>query len=217
MIDSQDFCDGVFGLFKTGQKTLEKAVTQLLYDGRINSHLLLCTSRVHNPQFLTCAPHKTGRKWFSSYLPFGLFTLCSFNTCSMQTNILLQLPPLCIIHTPQFQYPQHADKNSAAVTSSWIIHTPQFQYPQHEDKNSAAVTSPEGRLGMSDVSPLSGIPGLSFDSTLLSPLLFFCLVLLPFLSDLFLPAGPFFWTFSRKFFNIFRKEIGFFVWLLFSS
>ena len=41
---------------------------------------------------------------------------------------------------------------------------------------------PEGRPGMSDVSPLSGISGLSFDSTLLSPLLFFCLVLLPFLS-----------------------------------
>ena len=37
--------------------------------------------------------------------------------------------------------------------------------------------NPEGRPGMSDVSPLSGISGLSFDSTLLSPLLFFCLVL----------------------------------------
>ena len=37
---------------------------------------------------------------------------------------------------------------------------------------------------MSDVSPLSGISGLSFDSTLLSPLLFFCLVLLLFLSYL---------------------------------
>ena len=65
-------------------------------------------------------------------------------------------------------------------------------------------TTPEGRPGMSDVSPLSGISGLSFDSTLLSPLLFFCLVLLPFLSYRFLPAGPFFSTFSRKFFNIFR-------------
>ena len=52
--------------------------------------------------------------------------------------------------------------------------------------------SPEGRPGISDVSPLSGISGLSFDSTLLSPLLFFCLVLLPFLSYRFLPAGPFF-------------------------
>ena len=51
---------------------------------------------------------------------------------------------------------------------------------------------PEGRPRMSDVSPLSGISGLSFDSTLLSPLLFFCLVLLPFLSYRFLPAGPFF-------------------------
>ena len=79
------------------------------------------------------------------------------------------------------------------------------------------VIPPEGRPGMSDVSPLSGISGLSFDSTLLSPLLFFCLALLPFLSYRFLPAGPFFSTFSRKFFNIFRKEIGFFVWLLFSG
>ena len=52
--------------------------------------------------------------------------------------------------------------------------------------------TPEGRPGMSDVSPLSGISGLSFDSTLLSPLSFFCLVLLPFLSYRFLPAGPFF-------------------------
>ena len=51
---------------------------------------------------------------------------------------------------------------------------------------------PEGRPGMSDVSPLSGIWRLSFDSTLLSLPLFFCLVLLPFLCDLFLPTGPFF-------------------------
>ena len=65
-------------------------------------------------------------------------------------------------------------------------------------------SNPEGRQGMFDVSPLSGISGLSFDSTLLSPLLFFCLVLFPFLSYRFLPAGPFFSTFSRKFFNIFR-------------
>ena len=42
---------------------------------------------------------------------------------------------------------------------------------------------------MSDVSPLPGISRLSFDSTLLSPVLFSCLVLLPFLSFLFLPAG----------------------------
>ena len=52
--------------------------------------------------------------------------------------------------------------------------------------------TPEGRPGMSDVSSLAGISGLSFDSTLLSPLLFFCQVLLPFLSYLFLPAGTFF-------------------------
>ena len=57
---------------------------------------------------------------------------------------------------------------------------------------------------MSVVSPLSGISGLSFDSTLLSPFSFFCLVLLPILSYRFLPAGPFFLAFFRKFFNIFR-------------
>ena len=43
---------------------------------------------------------------------------------------------------------------------------------------------------MSDVSPLSGISGLSFDSTLFSPLLFFCLVLLLFLSYLFSACWP---------------------------
>ena len=54
-----------------------------------------------------------------------------------------------------------------------------------------SVSPQKGRPGMSDVSPVSGISGLSFDSTLLSPLLFFCLVLLLFLSYLLLPAGPF--------------------------
>ena len=58
---------------------------------------------------------------------------------------------------------------------------------------------PEGRLGISDVSPLSEISGLSFDSTLISPNLFFYLVL----SYLFLPAGPVVWTFSKKLLNIF--------------
>ena len=51
-------------------------------------------------------------------------------------------------------------------------------------------THPEGRPAMSDVSPLSGISGLPFDSTLLSFLLFFCLVPLLCLV-LFLPTGPF--------------------------
>ena len=46
------------------------------------------------------------------------------------------------------------------------------------------VTSKEGRGSLMS-SPLSGISGLSFDSTLLSPLLFFCLVLLLFLSYTF--------------------------------
>ena len=53
---------------------------------------------------------------------------------------------------------------------------------------------------MSDVSPLSGISGLSFDSTLLSPLLFFCLVLLLVLPYLFF--FPACWSILL---NIFKK------------
>ena len=37
----------------------------------------------------------------------------------------------------------------------------------------ATAVTPEGRPGMSDVSLLSGISGLSFDSSFLSPLMFF--------------------------------------------
>ena len=49
----------------------------------------------------------------------------------------------------------------------------------------------KGGWVMSDVIPLSGIPGLSPDSSFLSPLLFFCLVLLLFLSCHFSANGPF--------------------------
>ena len=67
------------------------------------------------------------------------------------------------------------------------------------------LIDPRREAGMSDVSPLSEISGLSFDSTLLSPLLFFCRVLRLFLSYLFFcllahSPEPFF----RRFFNIFR-------------
>ena len=60
--------------------------------------------------------------------------------------------------------------------------------------DSAVLMPPElgcGRPGMSDVSVLSQISGLSFGSILLSPLLF-CLLLLLLLSSLFFSAnGPF--------------------------
>ena len=57
------------------------------------------------------------------------------------------------------------------------------------DQHSATVRVPEGRPVMSDVTPPpSGISGLSFDSTLLSLLLFSCLVLLFFLSFFCLPV-----------------------------
>ena len=52
------------------------------------------------------------------------------------------------------------------------------------------VSVPEGRPGISDISPLSGISGLSFDSTLLIPLMFFSLDLLLFLSYLFCACWP---------------------------
>ena len=58
---------------------------------------------------------------------------------------------------------------------------------------------------MSDLFPMSGILGLSFDSPFLSPLLFFCLVLLLFLSFslgffglCFSANGPFSLLFSLK-------------------
>ena len=57
-----------------------------------------------------------------------------------------------------------------------------LQVKINEMKVMLFASAPEGRPGMSDVSPLSGISGLSFDSTLLSPVLFFCLVLFLFLT-----------------------------------
>ena len=63
--------------------------------------------------------------------------------------------------------------NFVASVSSWSSSS-------LRKKNHYLQPSPKGRPGMSDVSPLSWISGLSFDSTLLSPLLFFCLVLLLF-------------------------------------
>ena len=45
---------------------------------------------------------------------------------------------------------------------------------------------------------MSGISGLSFDSPFLSPLLFFCLVLLLFLSCHFSANGPFSWLFPPE-------------------
>ena len=85
--------------------------------------------------------------------------------------------------------------NSRSSPASAIFHCLLYIFPP---------PPPEGRPGISDVSPLSGISGLSFDSTLLSPLWLFCLVLLLFLSYLFFPAC---WSillnFFQKFFQYF--------------
>ena len=78
----------------------------------------------------------------------------------------------------------------------------------------------KGRLGMSDIFPLSGISGLSLNSTLLSPLLFFCLLPL-----LFLFSFSAYWsillTFVQKALKCcLLRDMFFFlllVWLLFST
>ena len=53
--------------------------------------------------------------------------------------------------------------------------------------------------------------------TAISSLVLFCLVLLLFLSYIFLPAGPFFCTFFPENSSLFLVEIGFFVWLPFGN
>ena len=74
------------------------------------------------------------------------------------------------------------------------------------------TVSPEGRPGMSVVSPLSEISGLSFDSTLLSPLLFFCRDLLLSQSYQFSACWPILLTFSPENSSIFFvKKKAFFV------
>ena len=82
-------------------------------------------------------------------------------------------------------------------------------------RSSISMLSPffwsEGRLGSSDVSSLSGISGLSFDSIFLSALLLFCLVLLLILSSpffLLLAQSPAY--FPDISLNFFLLEIGFF-------
>ena len=63
---------------------------------------------------------------------------------------------------------------------------------------STSLSTPKGRPGMSDNSPLSGISGLSFDSTLLSPLSFFCLIQLLFPPYLFSARWPMLQNFFTK-------------------
>ena len=69
--------------------------------------------------------------------------------------------------------------------------------------------SPEGRPGMYDVPPLSEISGLSFDSSFLSPLSFFCQVLLLSLSCHFSANGPTFFSPDNSLIFV-CYELGFF-------
>ena len=82
-----------------------------------------------------------------------------------------------------------------------------------------------GRPVMSDVSLLSGISGLPFHSTFLSPVLFFCLLLLLFPPCLYsfsckwsiLPTGFFFFSTKCSVFFVKQYIRVCFVWLLFSG
>ena len=89
-----------------------------------------------------------------------------------------------------------------------IFHKAVQELVQHEciDEQVYWLIPPEGGPGMSDVSPLSGISGLSFDPTLLSPLVFFCLLPFLFLSCHFSSHWPILLGlfFFRIFSNIFR-------------
>ena len=77
----------------------------------------------------------------------------------------------------------------------------------------------EWRPGMSDFSPMSGILGLSLDYTLLSPVLFFCRVLMLLLSYLFfclLAHSPDFFLLENSSIFVIKRH-AFFVWRQFSS
>ena len=65
------------------------------------------------------------------------------------------------------------------------------------------LSQSNGQTVPQSVSPLFGISELSFDSALLSPLLFFCLLLLLFLCCLFSAYWPILLTYFQKFFQYF--------------
>ena len=67
------------------------------------------------------------------------------------------------------------------------------------EPSSALIATPERRPGLSDVFPLSGISGLSFDSPLLSTLLVFFLILSLFLCYLFSSSS--YWSIPLNFFQ----------------
>ena len=97
---------------------------------------------------------------------------------------------------------------------SWLVFYPWYEAKQIK---MVSVWHPWREAGDVWWPPLSGISGLSFDSPFLSPLLFFCLVLLLFLSCHFSANGPFsllffhvvlvfaimHWYKKRSFFNCF--------------
>ena len=84
--------------------------------------------------------------------------------------------------------------------------------------NKFANLNPRREAGAIWCLPLSWMSGLSFDSTLMSPLVFFCLLSLFFLSFFvfFSAYWPTDLTFSRKIVNVFCYEISFLVRLFVS-
>ena len=72
------------------------------------------------------------------------------------------------------------------------------------NQSSPRLPNPKGRPGMSDVPSCLESQGCYIWFPFPNSLVFFCLVLLFFLSCHFSANGPFFWLFSRKFSNIFR-------------
>ena len=123
-----------------------------------------------------------------------LNVLCSQAILIHLSYYVILIVLVCTLFQCKFGYFSYSEYFVSDDLLSRISSWPLLSHVFHSFINNySTFVTPEERPGMSDVSPLSGISGLSFDSTLLSTLLFFRrLVLFPFLSYLFLPAGPFF-------------------------
>ena len=138
------------------------------------------------------------------------------HACTAWGAVLVVVEDLA--HCPVFHILQHLCVPLAVwvLARGCILYGSLTMVIQLHFLHSFSLPSPEERPGMSDVSPLLGISGLSFDSTLLSPLLFFCLVLLLFC--LFSACWSILLNFFQKILPIyFVKRYAFFVWHPYSS
>ena len=99
-----------------------------------------------------------------------------WKNCFSPLPFILSLNILC--NTPSFT----KKKLISLLMYVLLVHFCSYKTVYETSYPFPVISSPEGRPGISDACCLSGISGLSFDSTLLFPLKFFYWVLLHFLS-----------------------------------